>query len=244
MVREHVAARLTRETPMTGGPDEARRIIEAASLIIFDFDGPICAVYSGHEASDLAAQLRAILDPAPGDHDPINRSRDPLDVLRWTAHNRPALLAAVERMLEQGEQHSIASAEPTPGSHDLIRRLSAEGKTVAVASNNGHRAVTSYLEAHELSTFVRAVSARPPGRPDRMKPNPHILDTLGAELGLPLQGAALIGDSPSDTTAGHQAGLQVIGYANKPGKHQRFQDVEAIIDSMHDLDSPVRPARV
>ena len=221
---------------MTGGAEAARRFIDAASMVVFDFDGPVCAVYSGRGAADLAATLLSILDPAPDEGQAITRSHDPLDVLRWTAQHRPHSLAAVEHVLDQGEELSVASAEPTPGSHDLIRRLSAHGKVVAVASNNGHQAITSYVQAHGLSPFIRAVSTRPPGRPDLMKPHPYILTALSDKAGHPLRGAVFVGDSPSDATAGRVAGLRVIGYANKQGKAQRLQGADAIIYSMHDLD--------
>ena len=129
--------------PVVGGSGTCR--------VVFDLDGPSCAVCSGRGAADLATTLLSILDPAPVADDATNRSRDPLDVLRWTADNRPDALAAVENLLDQGEQHSIASAEPTPGSHDLIRRLCGEGKIVAVASNNGYSAITSCLATHGLA---------------------------------------------------------------------------------------------
>ena len=35
--------------------------------------------------------------------------------------------------------------------------------------------------------------------------------------------------------AAHAAGVAAIGYANKPGKHERFAAADAVIDSMAEL---------
>ncbi|MGR6997287.1 HAD family hydrolase [Yinghuangia aomiensis] len=43
-----------------------------------------------------------------------------------------------------------------------------------------------------------------------------------------------IGDAVRDVEAGHAAGVQTIGYANKPGKGERLATAErsAVVDSM------------
>ncbi|WP_233564897.1 HAD family hydrolase [Micromonospora musae] len=45
----------------------------------------------------------------------------------------------------------------------------------------------------------------------------------------------LVGDSVSDIEAAHAAGVAAIGYANKPGKRERFAAADVVIDSMAEL---------
>jgi phosphoglycolate phosphatase-like HAD superfamily hydrolase len=49
--------------------------------------------------------------------------------------------------------------------------------------------------------------------------------------------ALFIGDSVTDIEAGQAAGTHTIGYANKPGKHQRLTaaGADAVIDTMQSL---------
>jgi phosphoglycolate phosphatase len=49
--------------------------------------------------------------------------------------------------------------------------------------------------------------------------------------------AVFIGDSVTDIEAGQAASTPTIGYANKPGKHQRLTaaGADAVIDTMRSL---------
>ena len=49
--------------------------------------------------------------------------------------------------------------------------------------------------------------------------------------------SAFIGDSTSDIQSAKAAGTHSVGYANKPGKHQRLQDAgaDAVVTSMGEL---------
>ena len=56
------------------------------------------------------------------------------------------------------------------------------------------------------------------------------IDALGAAV----DESVLVGDSPSDITAGRDVGIATIGYANKPGKRQRLTNAGAqfVIDDL------------
>ena len=49
------------------------------------------------------------------------------------------------------EVAAAATAKPTPYIHEVLDGCKESGRTVAVVSNNGARAVTSYLERHGLA---------------------------------------------------------------------------------------------
>ncbi|MEU8045890.1 HAD-IA family hydrolase [Micromonospora echinofusca] len=71
--------------------------------------------------------------------------------------------------------------------------------------------------------------------PERMKPDPFPVLAAGRELGAEPAECVLVGDSVSDIEAAHAAGVAAIGYANKPGKRERFDAADAVIDSMAEL---------
>lgn len=70
-----------------------------------------------------------------------------------------------------------------------------------------------------------------------MKPDPFPVREAVRELGAEPAECVLIGDSETDIEAAHAAGVTAIGYANKPGKRERFAAADALIDSMAELVS-------
>ena len=111
------------------------------------------------------------------------------------------------------------------------------GRSVAVVSNNSARAVHSYLARHGLDDRISLVVARTNHDPALLKPSPHLItqavDALDAEPGE----CTLVGDSVTDIQAARLASVHSIGYANKPGKRERFTaaGAGAIINSLADL---------
>lgn len=51
-------------------------------------------------------------------------------------------------------------------------------------------------------------------------------------LGVGPARAVLAGDSLSDITGAHAAGVRSIGYANRPAKAEVFQPADVVIESM------------
>ncbi len=102
---------------------------------------------------------------------------------------------------------------------------------------NSARAVHSYLARHGLDDRISLVVARTDHDPALLKPSSHLItqavDALDAEPGE----CTLVGDSVTDVQAVRLASVQSIGYANKPGKRERFTaaGAGAIINSLADL---------
>jgi phosphoglycolate phosphatase-like HAD superfamily hydrolase len=104
-------------------------------------------------------------------------------------------------------------------------------------SNNSQAAILAYLDTHNLTDHVKAISARTPDNAHRLKPQPDLLLAALTQLDTKPEDAVFVGDSPSDIVAAHAATVTAIGYANKPGKHERLsdQDPTHIITAMDDL---------
>jgi HAD superfamily hydrolase (TIGR01509 family) len=216
--------------------DELAALLREARVLLLDFDGPVCSVFSGLPAATIAKQLRGLLwrhGVALPDH--VMEQDDPHEILRYTGSlGRDELTRAVEDALTSAEITAARLAQPTPYAREVIVAAHAAGRPVAIVSNNAADAVRTYLDAHRLSRYVHPVVGRTYGEPSLMKPNPAPIVAAVAELDADPSECVLIGDSVSDITGAAAAGVRSIGYANKPGKRQRLSDAGAdpIVDSM------------
>jgi phosphoglycolate phosphatase len=104
------------------------------------------------------------------------------------------------------------------------------------------QAVRSYLALHGLDHDVRIIAARRSPDPALLKPSPYLVQQAITELGAPLAQCVLVGDSTTDPQAAALAGIDSIGYANKPGKLETLAAAGAttVVTSLADLVPPLR----
>jgi beta-phosphoglucomutase-like phosphatase (HAD superfamily) len=202
--------------------------------LLLDFDGPICSIFAGYPAPQVAAELIAKLREV-GAEPPAEVAAydDPLAVLQWTGEVcPPEVTVAIEDVLCAAELRAVVSAAPTPYGRDVIVSARQAGLPVAVVSNNSTAAVATYLTAQGVAEHVSPVVGRAYGEPWRMKPNPEPILTAVRTLGVEPAACVLIGDSLTDIDGARAAGVRVIGYANRPGKLDAFRGADAVITSM------------
>lgn len=222
--------------------ETAAELVAQAQAVLLDFDGPICSVFAGYRAHEVAAEIMKRAAAAgyllrPDDPD------DPISVYKATTGMDPDVIAAVEDALVEEESTALSRTEPHPGVPELVRQLHTAGHRLVIVTNNGAGPVSTFIERHGLAGDVEKVIGRDPRRPSLLKPSPDSILRALAHLDLPPEHGVFVGDSTSDVDAGHAAGLPVVGYANKPGKDQRLRDADAdaIITSMGDLVATLRP---
>lgn len=212
-------------------------LAKATRHLLIDFDGPVCSVFAGVPAPDVARQLRDTLTVAGFD---LGRDAqdedDPIEIFRQAARLGPDAAMTAQQLLTAYETRAIPTAEPAPGSADLITTARKTGRTVTIVSNNSGPAIAAYLADHRLTGYIRGIVARDDSDPERMKPSPYRVSEAVRMLEADNADCTLIGDSTSDVMAGHLAGVAVIGYANKPGKAQALADVQAAATT-DDLES-------
>ncbi|MCC3762453.1 HAD hydrolase-like protein [Glycomyces sp. TRM65418] len=208
---------------------DPQTVIAGKSLLLLDFDGPVCSVFAGYPASQIAAELvESLRELAPQIADAIKDEHDPMEVLRGAANSLPrAQIDSIDEQLSLAESLAVESAEPTPGIGNLISTAVTAGLTVAIVSNNSAGAIAKYLKCHGLDEAIEAIIGRPFGLPERMKPDPYLLNEVLKVTGTDAQGACFVGDSVTDIEAGKNAGVMTIGYANKEGKAKRLKDAGA-----------------
>jgi len=220
-------------------------VVSRTRHLLLDFDGPICSIFAGLPAATIADRLRKLL----GDHasipEDIARTADPFEVFAYAATLSEDLAARVEAEMTGQELSAVPTAAPTPYVHEVVTACQNSGRSVTVVSNNSARTVHAYLTRHGLNDRIGLVIARTSANPALLKPSPHLItqavDALNAESGE----CTLVGDSVTDIQAAHLARVQSIGYANEPGKHERFTaaGAGAVIYSLTDLALRLR-ARV
>jgi HAD superfamily hydrolase (TIGR01509 family) len=224
---------------MTATRDEVIEALGKSGPILVDFDGPVCSVFAGYPADLIAEGLRSLLAeqavPVPPE---IASQPDPLEVLRWVAGlGSTALTGDVETALSRAELRAVDSATPTPHGREVIVAATQAGRQVAVVSNNSQPAVARYLTQHRLRGHVNAIVGRDRTDPRNMKPSPEPIRRALAALGAEPTSALLIGDSVADIESAHQAGVRVVGLANKPGKVAQLATAGAsvVVSSMADV---------
>lgn len=217
---------------------DAGALLRRIRTVLLDFDGPVCSIFAGYPApqvaEELAASAAAAGHPVPEDY---RRNQDPLDIFRFAGTVGPELSALIERELTNAEIKAAQTATATPGAEKFLRACRATGRTVAVVSNNSTAAVSQYLSRSGWADLVRIVEGRDPSDPQLMKPHPSVLLRTLSDLNVPAESAVIVGDSITDIEAGLAADVWTIGYANKPGKDEAMRDAGAdvVLGSMNAL---------
>ena len=223
---------------MTGVHDAAlARLMAGKRTLLLDFDGPICSIFAGYPAPQIAEELRGIVRRHGMPVSPeLAATDDPLAVLRQLDHT--PLTRVIATALQQAETKAADSAAPTPGGHEVIQAATASGRRVAIVSNNSEDAVRSYLERHALLARVSVVAARYNGMPPAfMKPHARLVLRALEDIRSNPSDAVLVGDSVSDIEAGRAVRLSCIGFADSGSKLEdlRIAGAEVLIRDMADL---------
>ncbi|MEO3766970.1 HAD-IA family hydrolase [Streptomyces sp. B8F3] len=205
-------------------------VLESAKCVFFDFDGPVCRLFSAYPAAHVAGQLLTMLDghapglPSSSEHDP----NDPLSILS-AARKRfdDDMVQNVERRLTGAEKEAAATATPTPYAHELIAELHTLGRTLAITSNNSAAAIQVHLNGQGLGRYFspHIHGRRPDG--SGLKPDPDCLLRALESTGTTPGDCVMIGDTPSDWQAAEAAGVAFIGYARAAHKEQALREADA-----------------
>jgi HAD superfamily hydrolase (TIGR01549 family) len=225
--------RLRVASTTTAGAGTLADVLAGVRAILLDFDGPVCNVYAGYPAAEVARQVSDAL----GADEPDDVT-DPLTILRRAADSseQPQALQA-DSVLRAAELVAVGTSTPTPGAADFLAACPGTGIRLAIVSNNSEPAIRRYLELHDLHRYIYAITGRPAGRPELMKPSPHLLLKAIDALAVSPADTVLIGDSTTDMEAATRGDVRAVGYANKPGKFARLTAAGAsiVVDDMQGL---------
>ncbi|WP_030061433.1 MULTISPECIES: HAD family hydrolase [Streptomyces] len=220
---------------MTTASQQLANALRPVKHVLLDFDGPVCSVFAGLPAPEVARRLReGLLASGEQALAGAEDESDPLALLRLVSNARPDLTQSTDAALAALETEAVQVGRPTPGGESVLRACARSRRLVSVVSNNAGAAIETYLSEHGLSSYVAGVFGRAPGDPSSMKPNPRLLLEAMEAAGSGPEDCVFIGDAARDVEAGEAAGVPTIGYANKPGKDAKLAAAGAvvIVDSM------------
>jgi HAD superfamily hydrolase (TIGR01509 family) len=220
-------------------------VFRRTQAVLLDFDGPVCSVFAGYPATQIAEELSALIQDALGQlPQVITDANGPHEVLAASASFGDDLWRRVEEALQAAEIKAVESATATPGVDAFLSVCNASDRPVAIVSNNCEASVRAYLDHAGLASQIQHIEARDPAHVDRMKPSPFLLQQAAGALRVHPEQTVLIGDQVSDIQAAMAAGAGSVGYANKPGKSVDLAaaGANAVVEDMHLLAEAVAEA--
>ncbi|MEU6370501.1 HAD family hydrolase [Streptomyces sp. NPDC046931] len=240
----------TRTTPVTAETERLRELVEGARVVLFDFDGPICRLFAGRKATDVARELERWLERQGMSALLTEEERgrpDPQVALRAVDRRHPGsdLAAELEELLTQQELGAVPSAMPTPYADPVVRTWTALGARLAIITNNSARTAFAYLAGRGLvDCFTPHIYGRTPDL-HRLKPDPYHLNRALRAMGAAAEHALMIGDTPSDLQAAARSGVPFLGYARNEDKEQRLRQAgaEVIVRSLESVLRVLRDLR-
>lgn len=191
--------------------------MSAFDLVVFDWDGTLM----DSTAAIVRAMQRAAEDlgvPPP----PAQRARQVIglglaDALRLALPELPA--QRYPEMAARYRHHYLShdgELELFPGVEELLARLVAAGRYVAVATEKSRLGLERALDHSGLRRYVMASRT---ADECHSKPHPQMLHELLEEFAVPPERAVMIGDTTHDLLMAQAAGTSAIGVAY--GAHPR-----------------------
>ncbi|MFC5752992.1 HAD family hydrolase [Actinomadura rugatobispora] len=223
-----------------------KTLVQSSQAILLDFDGPVCHLFSGLPAHEIAEKIRSfLLDQGAVLPESMMSESNPLAFLGWVGLVAPHLLSDVEEIQTDAEIEAARLVEPTPGVAEMLRSATPLDLPVVIVTNNSAEAVETFLDRHLLGSSVTGIASRIKGRPDLMKPDAHLV-LKGVEIaGHPAAACLLVGDSPTDMQAGIKAGVRCVGYAKRPARITELSEAGAdfVVQSMESVAEVVTSLR-
>jgi HAD superfamily hydrolase (TIGR01509 family) len=215
--------------------------------VLWDLDGPICRLFAGYPAHQIAGELVDKIDQLGMGGlltEQERSSNDPQAALRGVheRHRGSDLVLELEEWLTRREVAAVGTAMPTPYADPLIRTWSSLGAEFAITTNNAAVAAAAYTETRGLADCFPHVYGRTPNL-DLLKPNPHCLEEAIKAMGAVPSGTLMIGDAATDLEAARQAGVAFLGYARDEFKEGLLRDAgaEVVVGSLEQVLVTFRP---
>lgn len=221
-------------------------LVSGIRVILLDFDGPVCDVFSGFPAPRVAQEMRDTFGPGgfefDGEGDGGRDYSDPLNVLRWVAEREPDRVSEMDAFLTSLEVRAVQSARPTDHSVDVLRSAKQSQRPVVIVSNNSSSAIDAYLARWEIDRYISLVVGRPFADPERMKPDTFGINQALEYVGVPVDCAAFVGDTVSDIQAARSAGVHSISYAKHADRLTKLRAAgsDLVIETMSELADSLR----
>ena len=221
----------THTEPVTAETARLASLVATARYVLWDMDGPMCQLFAGYPAHQIAGELVDKVDQLGMGTlltEQERSSNDPQEALRGVHERRRGsdLVLELEEWLTRRELEAVISARPTPYADPLIRTWSSMGARFAITTNNAALAANAYVKDRGLTDCFPHVYGRTPNL-DLMKPNPYCLEEAIKAMGAVPAATLMIGDAVTDLAAARLAGVGFLGYARNEGKETILREAGA-----------------
>ena len=192
--------------------------LSACHTVIFDFDGTLCDSAGDIQKAFHDSAVACGYDPATLGEIPVG---PPLVESLLAGLGRSIDDAALEKLVATYRECYIGSdfllSPPYPGALELLQRLKASGKHIALATNKSERGTARMLELKEITALFDIVLCHDSGGEFWSKE--RMIETILQRTQTPKENAIFFGDAPTDVAAGKNVGLPTVaalyGYGDR-----------------------------
>lgn len=193
-----------------------QELLAEVQCVLWDFDGPICDLFSGYPAYRIADALKRELYH----HDLLTKEialqNDPQAIFRssapmWNSDDEKLvkLFLWMEHKLTEDELKAAATAIPTNLYQEVVAHLIKRKIKMAVTTNNSPLAVELFFKSWSVRQFGKNVFGRTGPNPDDLKPNTLFLLEAMKKLKVHPSKCLMIGDSVTSLGCGSVVYKQV-----------------------------------
>ncbi|MFR0353448.1 HAD family hydrolase [Streptomyces sediminimaris] len=232
----------------TDDQDALFSLLGQVKAVLFDFDGPICALFAGRPTTSVADAIKRTArevwecDFLSPEVELCDDSHDILRLLRGMYESAPDKLSplplkAAEAKVADAEAEAVETAEPAPHIDVLLPLLAGLGKRLAIVSNNAAGPIRVFLKRSDvrLDAEFSGVFGRNPDDARLMKPHPDCVERAVEDLSLTASECLLVGDKISDFEAARKAGTRFLGYAQDAHRIEEMKTSGAeVVVASHD----------
>ena len=152
-----------------------------------------------------------ILEPADGISSSTAKARDYFLSNGYSVDKWKTMDQEVDVILSKHEGYAAATAQPLPGSLEVVEKIRSHGILTAILTNNGRSSVNQIMTQIPLAEHFQIIQTR--HESPRPKPHPDGILKIVDDLGVELEEAVYIGDALIDGTAATRAGIEFWGVA-------------------------------
>jgi phosphoglycolate phosphatase len=173
------------------------------NLVVFDFDGTIADSFD--EAMAVFKKLVPGQEELTREQIDILRDKpykDIFDYFKISYFRVPGLIVKGRQMLKR----SIHKVNPYEGIAESLRKLKADGYSLAIISSNATQSIEKFLERHNLAQYFDSVEGYA-----GLRGKPKLIKALMKKRQAQSSQTIYVGDEPRDIEAAKKAGVWSVG---------------------------------
>lgn len=138
-----------------------------------------------------------------------------------------------ERRQDIFQEQYLPKLQAFPQVRELVQRIQQDGLEIGIASSAKGEELGKLLKVAQIDDLIEQATSSSDAK--ESKPDPDIVQAAVDKLGCAVEEVVMVGDTPYDVEASHQAGMRIIGVRCGGWDDDGLQGANAIYDSPADL---------